>query len=456
LNPTQKILWGEGLFIRPQHFQQQDSYHEWRLSQAMRMLHPYAHGIYRVIVDPTALRTGMLRLLNLQMVFKDGEFFSAPTEDELPEPVPISEAMEKNNSSSAIFSVAFAPWRDGGSSNYAKTRLEAGTNVRYHKFERPVVDQFTDASVGPIASLKKSVQLVSTDDNVHLARMPFVKVLRNGNGEYEIDPTYIPSSLTIESSEAMSTYLRRILELLHAKVQALYGFHREPSKNIIEFRSGDVASFWLLHTASSAYASLLHLSHNPGLHPERLFGRLLELAGALMTFSKKTALSDLPIYNHDEPSLGFERLNEILRELLETVISTRYFAVVLNEVKPSFYQGRLDNQKITEASNLYLSVSCAMPAAELVDVVPSRFKIGAPDDVEKAVLAAMPCVSIVHLPQVPAAIPVRPGAYYFALQSEGQQSQVQLYKRMLKAQTLSLYIPNGFGDIKLELMVINP
>ena len=34
--PTSKVLWGEGLFLRPQHFQQQDAYHEWRLSQAMR------------------------------------------------------------------------------------------------------------------------------------------------------------------------------------------------------------------------------------------------------------------------------------------------------------------------------------------------------------------------------------------------------------------------------------
>ena len=28
-----KLLWGEGLFLRPQHFQQQDRYHEARLNQ---------------------------------------------------------------------------------------------------------------------------------------------------------------------------------------------------------------------------------------------------------------------------------------------------------------------------------------------------------------------------------------------------------------------------------------
>ena len=86
--------------------------------------------------------------------------------------------------------------------------------------------------------------------------------------------------------------LRRQLDALRAKVDALYGLHREPSKNIIEFRSGDIASFWLLHTASSACAALTHLLRNPALSPERLFQELLRLAGGLLTFSKGHGLAD--------------------------------------------------------------------------------------------------------------------------------------------------------------------
>ena len=101
-------------------------------------------------------------------------------------------------------------------------------------------------------------------------------------------------------------------------------------KNIIEFRSGDVASFWLLHTASTAFAGLSHLARNPGFAPERLFEKLLEVAGSLMTFSKNFTLADLPAYDHLNPGPGFNRLDQIVRDLLETVISTRYFAIALN------------------------------------------------------------------------------------------------------------------------------
>ena len=169
-----------------------------------------------------------------------------------------------------------------------------------------------------------------------------------------------------------------------------------------------------------------------------------------MTFSKSYTLSDLPIYCHEEPGPCFARLEQIVRELLETVISTRYFAIALSEVKPSFHQGRLDSEKISASTSFFLGVRAAMPPAEIFEAVPLRFKIGAPDDVEKLVLSAMGGVKLTHATQVPAAIPVRPGAYYFSLDGRGS-----LYERMLQAQTIAIYTPAGIPDMQLELFALN-
>ena len=234
---------------------------------------------------------------------------------------------------------------------------------------------------------------------------------------------------------------------MQAKVDALYGLHREPSKHVIEFRSGDIASFWLLHTASSACAALSHYLHHPALHPERLFERMLELAGALMTFSKSFTLAELPSYQHDDPGAAFVKLDGVIRDLLETVISTRYFSIQLSESRPSFHIGRIDSGQITPA---VLGVAAALPAAELVDAVPLRVKIGAPDDVDKLVLSAMAGVRLVQLQQVPAAIPVRPGHYYFQLEARGP-----LYDRMLQSESITVYVPAGLDDAKLELFALN-
>ena len=446
--PASKVLWGEGLFLRPQHFQRQDAYHEWRLAQGMRSLHPYAWGVRKCSVDTDALQSGVLRLTDLQLVFPDGDMFAAPADDELPAAVSLSALPA--SMTEVVFHAALAPMRGTGS-NSARHDAPPDGSMRFRQHGQGVADLFTAAATADLVVLKRVVRVLGDQEpRDHMVSLPLLRLRRQAGGAFELDASFIPPCVALQASPALMHMLRRLVEILAAKVGALHGFHREPTKHVIEFRSGDVASFWLLHTASAACAALTHFQHHAGLHPERLYERLLELAGALMTFSKTFTLADLPAYRHDQPGGAFTRLDHILRELLETVISTRYFAVPLAEMRPSFHLGRLESEQITAGTTLVLGVGAAMPANELVEVVPLRFKTGAPDDVEKLVLSAMAGVRLTHAPQVPAAIPVRPGTYYFQLENRGP-----LYERMLQARAMSIYVPAGIEDVRLELFALN-
>ncbi len=443
---SSKVLWGEGLFLRPQHLQRQDAYHEWRLSEMSRVLHPYAWGVRSVKVAADALQAGVLRLTELQVVFPDGELYNAPNEDELPPPVSLQAVQA--NTTSVMFHLAMAPLRRTGT-NFGKPEDAASQGVRFLQHNESAADWFTEAVEAEVAVLRKHARLLAEGEpRDHLVNLPLLRLRRTSTGDFEVDARFVPPSLSISAAPVLHGALRRLLDVLQAKVDALYGIHRQPSKSIIEFRSGDVASFWLLHTASAAFASLSHYLHNPKLHPERLYERLLELAGALMTFSRSHTLADLPPYQHETPGPAFAKLDHIIRDLLETVISTRSFSIALDEIKPSFHQGRLDSEKINANTALYLGVQGTMPPTELVEAVPLRLKLGAPDDVEKLVLSAMPGVRLTHAPQVPAAIPVRPGHFYFLLEPRGP-----LYERMLQAQSISIYVPSGTG-FQLELVAV--
>ena len=447
MSTTSKVLWGEGLFLRPQHFQLQDQYHENRLNEIAGTVHPYYWGIRSLKFDTAALANGQLRVDELSLIFPDGAIYDAPATDELPAALNLA-SMPDIADSFTVY-LAIAPLKEYGENSVAE-ETQSGQVVRYIRrhVERP--DLFTQAVAAEVTTLKTWVRLLTdAEPREPFVTLPIARITRSGNGGYQLDTSYIPPSSSIKASAALQLMTRRLLDMLQAKVSALYGHHREPSKNIIEFRSGDIASFWLLHTASQYYASVLHLSQNPRLHPERLFQEMLSLSGALMTFSKSYSLSDLPQYSHEQPSQSFFKLDRIIRDLLETVISTRYFAISISEIKPSFWSGRLESDKINEATSFYLAVSSSLPAAELVDTIPVRAKVGAPDDVDKFVLSAMPGVRLSYTPQVPAAVPVRPGHFYFALENKGS-----LYERMLKAQAISIYIPNNFPDLKLELIAV--
>ncbi|AOD14996.1 type VI secretion system baseplate subunit TssK [Xanthomonas fragariae] len=440
-----KVFWGEGLFLRPQHFQRQDTYHEARLQDLAQTLHPYGWGTRRIRFDPQSMASGSLRALDLSVVFPDGESYDAPAHDALPDALSLND-LPAGIQTTMVYLALPLLRDDGGNCSDA----EGSQLARYQQLNRPTSDLYTDAAESELAYLSKAVKLL-TDDTPRdpYVTVPVARVRRTPTGGFELDEDFIPPCAHIDASPTLYRALRGLLDSLQAKVDALYGLHRQPSQHIIEFRSGDIASFWLLHTACSSFGALSHLFHHPQLHPERLHQELLRMAGALLTFSNAYQLNDLPRYNHAAPEVCFQRLFQIVRDLLDTVISARYFKIALSEVKPSFHLGRIDSQRIDENAAFYLSVSADMPGPELVQTVPVRFKVGAPDDVEKCVLSALPGVKLTHAAQVPAAIPVRPGSYYFALEARGP-----LYERMLKAQSMMLYVPSGIDDLKMELVAV--
>lgn len=446
---TSKVLWGEGLFLRPQHFQQQDAYHESRLHHAALSLHPYYWGVRCLSFDLDALASGMLRATQLSVIFPDGEPYCAPGADRLPPAIALDSL--PSGQTEFTFYLALPPIKEQGnnSSNLSDSH-DSSASSRFANETAHCADLFTDAMDAEVIYLRKNVRLITdSEPRSQLTTIPVIRIRRSASGGFELDTSFVPPVASIEASSAIHQQLRRLLDMLQAKVNSLYGFHREPSKNIIEFRSGDVASFWLLHTANAAFASLSHLFRQPALHPERLFQELLTLAGSLMTFTKAHTLADLPGYEHDNPGPGFMALDTIIRELLDTVISTRYFAIALTEVRRSFHVGHLDSGKIDEKTSFYISATSSMPTAELVDAIPMRLKVGAPNDVDKFVLSATPGVRLAYAPQVPPAIPVQPGACYFLLDSRSP-----LYERMLQAQSAAIYTPTGIPDLSIELIAV--
>jgi type VI secretion system protein ImpJ len=445
LSNSAKILWGEGLFLRPQLFQQQDAYHESRLRDVSQALHPYAWGIRKLELDTVGLGHGMLRVLKVSAIFQDCEIYSAPDLFEPPAPVDL------NSLPASVSNVTIYLALPGLKPN--NTNVSDPDNIatlsRYDKKSIQTPDLFTTATEGELTYLSPAVRLLTDQSRDSFSCIPLTRLCRSSSGGFEVDETFIAPCLAIGATPALLLQLRHLLDSLSAKVQALQDTHREPSKNVVEFRAGDIASFWLLHTANTACASLMHLLQHPQFHPERLYQELLRLAGALMTFSKTHQLSDLPAYEHTNPGPSFKSVFGIVRALIDTVISARYFNIALTEIKPAYHQGRIDAQRINNSASLYLGVSANLAGTELAEIVPRTFKVGSPDVVEKLVSASMPGVTLTYTPQVPAAIPIRPGMLYFAVEHRGEP-----YEQMRKGQTVMIFVPSGLSELKLELIAL--
>lgn len=442
---THRVLWGEGMFLRPQHFQQQDLFTEQAISQVLRQVHGNPWGVQQAELDIDALRNGLLRANVLDLVFQDGLHLSAPGSEPLPAARNLGD-IPQLASEALVFACLPVLNAFGGNSNNAT----AGPRpVRFSTEQVAIADLYTSALETEVTVLRANVRLLLEQENRDGYQcMPIARIYKNATGEWALDDRYIPPLVSSHGSEPLQRTARRLLDILLAKSSALADAHRERVKSIVEYGTSDISSFWLLHTVNRAFPVLNHLSR-AATHPEALYTLFAQLCGELMTFSSTYSLGDIPAYDHLHLTDVFNKLDTILRELLDTVISNRYAVIPLINTKPSFFVGRLESERLTDKVDFYLSISSDLPTAHLLDAVPTKLKIGSPDDVEKILNSALPGVRLTHAPQTPSALPVRVGNHYFALEPQGQ-----IFDRMMKAHSICIYVPQALLELKLELIAV--
>jgi len=442
MSATSKVMLSEGLTLGPQHFQRQDLYHETRLQRIASALNPYFWGVCKVAWNVDGLGHNRLSAETMSIIYQDGEIYEAPGADLLPEPVDLSRLPPEVDT--FTFHAALALIKPHGGN--------ADDNSRYVRCDLATTDLVTDAIAIEVPFLKKQARLLlQSEPHGAQASMPVVRLRRAPEGGFEIVPEFIPPSVTVSAAPGLACMLDGLTGVMTTRIESLQRTHRMTNNSMYEVGAGDISSWWMLNILSTANALLMHCARSPGFHPEVMFGQMLAAAGGLMTFSDRYKTADLPAYRHEAMGEAFAELDALLRELVDTAIGTKYFIIpfVADKSRRSFSQAVLDPAKVTQQSQLYLAISADMAGLDLVATVPVRLKVAAPENMESIVGSALPGVPIVHMPQVPPAIPVRPNTYYFSLATKNP-----LYEKALEAGVLAIYAPDGMPGLKIDLIAV--
>lgn len=441
-----RILWGEGLFLRPQHFQQHALFIETAIARNLRHGHGNPWGIRHADIDDEALKGGVLRLQTLDAVFRDGTNTDAPKDNPLPQTRDLA-TIPGIGTETTVYVCLPVINEFGG--NCADRDGNTSRPARYLTSRCQIADLFTEALEAEVTTLHANLRLMTEQENRdgHLS-IAVCRIAKSANGLWSVVPDFIPPLVDIAGSAHLKMMLRRLLDILLVKSDALAARHRERVQSIVEYGTSDIASFWLLHTVNRSFPLLNHFITTP-THPEALYASLVQLCGELMTFSSELTLKDIPSYQHDDLGVVFGRLDTIIRELLETVVSNRFATIPLDNTRPSFYIGRLDSERLVENVDYYLSISSEQPTAHVLEMAPLKLKAGSPDDVEKILNSALPGVRLVHAAQTPVALPVRVGNHYFILEPQGV-----IFERMRQARSICIYVPQALLEFKLELFAV--
>lgn len=441
-------LWAQGIFMTPQHFQQQTMWDSFADERVARIASPEPWGVNRVAFDTHALSINRLQPTSIAIRLPDGTYVDSETSDRLPPPRDLGEVPSQLDSATVMIGL---PLIDAQGGNCVEDGDRPARPRRYLREYLHVVDINGDGKEEISVERHALALLFDFEQAGDYVTCPIGRIVRNAQGRFEFDTSFVPPCLMLSASEQLLGRTNRLSEILLAKSASLAVRRRERSDQIADYAVADVSLFWLLHSVNTAWPDVARLCQAPDQHPERLYTVLARLAGSLLTFSTSETLQAIPAYDHYAPEPVFAELESLIRTLLDTVIPSRVVPVTLERMKPTVWIGRFNDERLVANADFYLSVQAAMPAHRLLEQMPRLCKAGAPDEVEQIVNSALPGIPLRAMSRLPAAIPVRIENQYFAL--EGSHPA---FARMLAARACQFYIPASIPDVSLELYAVLP
>ena len=276
---TEQPLWGRGIMVAPQHFQQQVAYAAWSAECIARLGLSCPWGVINATFEPEALRRGRLQARHLHVRFQDGTLIDTDNADSLP-PV-----LSLESESQEVTVVLALPLLRANGGNCLKPDEVAERPVRYRQRWRDVRNTFGE-DTRQIAVMQPELTLrFAHQNNSDYLTCPVTRLQQDSQGTWLLDETFLPPLLTLQGSRWLVTQLEQLLTQLRARLCRLMAMRRECNERMADFAVADVSLFWLLNALNSAEPVLGQFQRNLQSPPERLYPELSRLAGSLLTFS---------------------------------------------------------------------------------------------------------------------------------------------------------------------------
>lgn len=447
MDTLQKVLWHEGMFLTPVHFQQSDRAQEAERRLLALAVQPLLRGFVQLTIDAEALTNQSFTLRAATGIFPDGTVFDLPASDVLPEARHLAAAFDGRRERLEVH-LALPALTPGGAL-CDSPEAPSATPVRYHRRAVTIRDEVPGGAERPITTLSKGISLRFAHEGLDgFTSLKVAEVVRQAAGGYALADTYIPSVVSLQASPVLLRLLRRLADIVSARAADLSQSRRQRTQGLVEFSVSETANYFLLHTVNGALPGLLHLLDQPQAHPERLYRELSRLAGQLLTHASDGHPRDLPPYRHDDLAGTFLALDQRLRGLLETHIASRYTPLPLTRAASGIHSARL-TEAVLDGHRLYLSVLSSAPSDKIIQQTPIKAKIGAGARVSQLIAQALKGVPLTYLAVPPAEIPSQPGTSYFELQRAGDE-----WAQVVESRSLAIYLPPDFTDLKMEFMAV--
>ena len=439
---TSRIVWQEGMFLRAQHFQQQDRWIEQSLKTRVAALGPYWWGVSELEIDRDALAIGRFALHTAVGAFPDGTSFGFPGGD-ADDPAPLELGDQVRNATIYLAIPSPAP--------YALQVGEVGSGEEKRLNARDF--QVTDTHSGSpehadLVIGRLGLRLILGEEEragyqcVAVARVREVSPDRR----VTLDDEFIPPVLCCRAALRLSGFITELVGMINQRSEELGArLTGGGSRGVAEQQD-----FLLLQVSNRWLPVLRHWAGAAVLHPERLFEALVQMAGELATFSEPSRRPGIfPAYRHEDLQSSFTPVIGALRRSLSIVVGPGVTEIPLQEMRYGVRRGTLTDRTVLQSAAFYLVVRAAVPGEALRRLFPAQVKIGAIEQIRELVNAAVSGIAVRPLPVAPRQLPFLPDANYFELDRGSPH-----WAQMQNAAAFGIHVSSEFPNLQMQLWAV--
>ena len=437
-----KVVWAEGMFLRPQHFQQQERYLDFLVQTRAHAAQPLFWGFSELTLDTDMLSLGKIGLVSAQGVLPDGTPFKFPLDDDAPPALEIG----KDLKDTVIYLSLPLRRRTGAEVTFGAAD---STMARYEAHVQEVAD------VNDVAAQPAEVQLGQTRLSLRAApdvtegwvSLPVAHVVeRRTDGSLLLDPLFIPTVVNNSDISNLFGFCRELHGLLKQRGAALEERLTQPGRGGV----GEVGDFLMLQFINRWECAVEHWVRVRAIHPERLFDELLKMAGEVATFTREQRRpAEMPAYDHDDLRRCFPPLMFELRRSLSSVLEQNAIQIELQERQYGVRVALIPSTELLSTCDFVLAVHAQTTVEFLRAHFPTQTKMGPVEKIRDLVNLHLPGVTLRSLPVAPREIPYHAGYSYFELDTNHD-----LWRQLNNSGGLAMHISGEFPELQLEFWAI--
>ena len=260
------------------------------------------------------------------------------------------------------------------------------------------------------------------------------------------DEKYAPPVLVCAAHATVEGWLDRVIGWIGNRLDELARYASDATAG----GGMQSADYLILQCLNREIPALKHFRSSRYVHPERLYERLLRIAGELATFAtNERRAREYRAYNHDDLESVFEPVLHDIQDFLSARLDRRAIRLELIERAPNAFVSTIKDRNLFRDATFVLEVSARRPLTEIRTNLPAFLKVGPNTKMNEIVHAHLPGVPVVHMPTPPPQIRAITDHVYFYLDRASP-----LWPEFSQATAIGMHFAGDWPELQMEFWAV--